>query len=200
MAAKDIHRNRLAHIRRRGQHRRGADQGAHALAPGICAAYMARQHGDHIFARIVHHDHPRILVLAAQMRGDQAHHGAERDEEHQLVMLGEQARNLVLQRAGVDMDRIGQPGEHLAKLGGGADMRRRQMLRPAAGQLQRLRRAVFGDGDQCYTHLLLGDRRGRSDNLVIRAHAATPARSFFRHPLIRSPRTRCGCLMIISER
>ena len=80
-------------------------------------------------------------------------------------------------------------------------MRSRQVIGPAAGQFQRLGSTVFRNGDQRYAYLIFGHRGGGGHDFLGAAHAvASLLLFFFRQPLMRSPRTRCGCLMIISER
>ena len=71
---------------------------------GIGAADMPREHRNDELRGIVHHQHAGVFVLGLEMRRNQPHHRAERDEEHDLVVGREQAADLRAERARVRPD------------------------------------------------------------------------------------------------
>jgi len=77
-------------------------------------------------------------------RCDQAHHGAQGHEEHDLVVAFKQGADFIAQRAVVGAYRIRQAGKLRRKLGGSADVGAGQV----GGQACSLRRAVLRDGYQ----------------------------------------------------
>jgi hypothetical protein len=105
---------------------------------------MARQHRDDELRGVVHHQHAGVLVLALQVRGDQPHHRAQRDEEDDLVEAREQAGHLVLEGALVGAHRVELAGEGGGELGRHADLGRGQLPRQGGG----LGGAVLGEGHQ----------------------------------------------------
>ncbi|CAD7841374.1 MAG: hypothetical protein [Olavius algarvensis spirochete endosymbiont] len=124
--------------RRRPQHR------GQPFGIGITPAHMSGEHRNHEPPGGVDHQHPRIPVLGAEMRGDQPHHGAHREEEHQLVERGEDLRDAATQGPRVRDDPVGKPG-HRGRVPRGHHHRGpRQALR----QSVRLQGPRPGDGNQ----------------------------------------------------
>ncbi len=118
---------------------------------------MAGEDGNDELTRIVHHHHAGVFVLGLEHWRNQAHHCAERDEEHQLVVARKQRGHLVTQGTFVGAHGVGQAVKRLRKLGGGADMGLGQVTRQLGG----LRGTVAGDGDDADAGLLLRIHRGR---------------------------------------
>ena len=94
LAPEQVHRQRPARVRGRGQHRRGADRRLQRGGDRVGAAEVAGQYRDRPACGLVEHDHAGIAVLVLQVGGDQAHHRAERDDGDEAVEVREQRGHL----------------------------------------------------------------------------------------------------------
>ena len=62
---------------------------------------MAGEDGNDELRRFVDHQYCRVFVLAFEVRGDEAHHGAQRDEKDDLAVLGKQGADPLTQGLGL---------------------------------------------------------------------------------------------------